>query len=362
MASKKAKDKKKYQLITNDSKKPKNNTKKTTTPSKKTKTNKTNSTPIKSGVTNKVTPSNSSSKAKDEQKKAEARKQADQKKAQETATAKGTITANAILGTTNPVYDWDYTTTDDALGLLGRAITERKTGETLHVNDLDAYLSKQLRNDYSPFIDYGDILNKYNDQSDAAWELARQEQKQAMNMAEAQNYANTQNAISELRRNLIGSASSGGNVGAANATALQALLGLGQQNAQTTTEALQAYQNVNKEQASARAANAVSALDSAREGVNSMYDQATSAYGADHTYGVQGAFGAYQGLQSSLHTDATNKAMNKLTAEAQIKAAQLEKEAQIKAAQEQAKGQVAAAKAGANTTSNNKNININKKG
>ena len=174
-----------------------------------------------------------------------------------------------------------------------------KNGRGMYTNDLDAYLSDMLRTDYSNRIGlnrndfYGSALNKMNAQSDAAWDLARAEQIQAMNAAEAQNYANTQSAVAQMRNALAGSASSGANRGAANATALQAMLGLGQQNAATTTAGMQGYQNAAKEAAAARAANAVQALDTARESMDSMYNNATSAYGADHTYGTQGVAEAY---------------------------------------------------------------------
>ena len=184
----------------------------------------------------------------------------------------------------------------------------------LKINDLDSYSTTPvLREDYAPFIDYNSILERYNTQSDAAWDLSRQQQIQAMNQAEAQNYADTHNAVAQMRNALAGSASSGANVGAANATALQALLGLGQQNAQATTEGMQNYQNTSKEAAAARAANAVSALDSAREGMNSMYDNATSAYGADHTYGVQGVAEAVGTLGSAMEQSQSAERQNNAT-------------------------------------------------
>ncbi len=168
-----------------------------------------------------------------------------------------------------------------------------KNGRGMFTNDLDAYVSDQLRNDYADVLGYDNALRKMNAQSDAAWDLARAQQIEAMNAAESQNYANTQNAVAQMRGALAGSASSGANRGAANATALQAMLGLGQQNAATTTEGMQGYQNTAREAAAARAENAVNALETAREGMNSMYENATSAYGADHTYGVQGVADAY---------------------------------------------------------------------
>lgn len=194
-----------------------------------------------------------------------------------------------------------------------------KNGRGMFSNDLDAYLSTLLRDDYSTKIGlnkndlYGSALNKMNAQSDAAWALSRQQQIEAMNAAEAQNYANTQNAIAQMRNALAGSASSGANRGAANATALQALLGLGQQNSQATTQGMQSYQDTSKEAAAARAANAVNALDLSRETMNSMYNNATSAYGADHTYGMQGIAEAYGNVAAGADTNASSERMNTAT-------------------------------------------------
>lgn len=181
------------------------------------------------------------------------------------------------------------------------------------LNDLDSYVTDQLRGDYNQFTDYNGILDKYNNQSDAAWDLAKAQQIQAMNKAEAQNYAGTQNAISQMRNTLAGQAASGANRGAANATALQAMLGLGQQNAATTTEGMQGYQNAAREAAAARAENGVNALNTALEGTNSMYDQATSAYGADHTYTGQGIAEATGQLGSAIDTNASSERMNNAT-------------------------------------------------
>lgn len=188
-----------------------------------------------------------------------------------------------------------------------------KNGRGMFTNDLDAYLSAQLRNDYANFTDYDSILGKYNAQSDAAWDLARAQQIEAMNAAESANYANTQSAVAQMRSALAGSASSGANRGAANATALQAMLGLGQQNVAATTEGMQGYQNAAREAAAARAANAVSALEFAREGTNSMYENATSAYGADHTYGVQGLAEGLGSVASGSDTAASSERMNNTT-------------------------------------------------
>ena len=208
-----------------------------------------------------------------------------------------------------------YSTNDlvrAALDQLSGSLKD-KNGRGMYTNDLDAYVSDQLRADYADVLGYDNALNKMNAQSDAAWDLARAQQIQAMNTAEAQNYAGTNSAIAQMRNALAGSASSGANRGAANATALQALLGLGQQNSQTTTTGMQGYQNAAREAAAARAQNAVQALDTAREGMNSMYENATSAYGADHTYGVQGVAESVGNIASGIDTAASSERMNNAT-------------------------------------------------
>ena len=200
----------------------------------------------------------------------------------------------------------------NALNQLAASLRD-KNGRGMFTNDLDAYLSDQLRSDYSEVLGYGNALDKMNAQSDASWDLARAQQIEAMNRGESENYANTQNAVAQMRSALAGSAASGANRGAANATALQAMLGLGQQNAATTTEGMQAYQNTAREAAAARAANAVSALEAAREGMNSMYENATSAYGADHTYGTQGIADSIGTIASGIDTAASSERMNNAT-------------------------------------------------
>ena len=187
-----------------------------------------------------------------------------------------------------------------------------------YYDDLNSYVTDEdaVRQDYRDLMDYGLVKSKYDQASDAAWDLARLEQIQAMNTAEAQNYANTQSSIAQMRNALAGSASSGANRGAANATALQALLGLGQTNAQTTTEAMQGYQNVNKEQAAARAQNAISALEMNKNATDAMYSAATSAYGSDKEALGSGAYGAGQGLGTiggAVDTAASNERMNNAT-------------------------------------------------
>jgi len=200
----------------------------------------------------------------------------------------------------------------------------------LRVNDLTSYssktsaLGKQLRSDFIRDEKY--IRDRMDEATRRAYDANRASAIQDALAAEDVNYANTRNAIAEMRRNLIGSGTSGANVGAANATALQALLGLGQANAQTTTDSLRAINDVSRERAAALAANAVEAINTANDATSKMYDPATSSYGADHTYGMQGAAEAVGTLASAIdtaasgerqtdNTNAANKEMNKYTAD-----------------------------------------------
>ena len=216
----------------------------------------------------------------------------------------------ATAGTSN------YSTTDIAKNAVGQFADSMKyrNGQRMAANALDEYASNDLlRADYAPYTDEASILARYNAASDAAYGLSKQEQIQAMNAAEDQNYVNTKSAVQQMRQALAGSASTGANRGAANATALQALLGLGQQNASTTTAGMQGYQNTAKEAAAARAQNAVSALEAAKGGVDSMYGQATSAYNSDHLYGNQGIADAAGTVASAVDTNAASERMNNAT-------------------------------------------------
>lgn len=208
----------------------------------------------------------------------------------------------------------------------------------LRINDLTSYsspesaLGKQLRKDFITDENY--IRGRMDDAVAAAYDANRATAIQDALAAEDTNYANTRNAIAEMRKNLIGSASSGANVGAANATALQALLGLGQQNAQTTTDSLRAINDVSRQRSAALAQNAVEAINTANDATSKMYEPATSSYSADHTYGVQGAAEALGTLASAVdtanaterqtdNTNAANERMNERTANATENAARL---------------------------------------
>lgn len=182
-----------------------------------------------------------------------------------------------------------------------------------------SYFDPESRN-FNPYgfqTDQGVIQSIYDAATNAAYAQQAKEAQQAANVAESNNYSNTKNAISELRRNMIGSASSGANVGATNATALQALLGLGQTNSALTTGALQNVQNIQGQKAAALAENAKSALTQAEAGKSSQANVATSKYQSEAeraNYAAQ-AIGT---LASAMDTNKTSTQMNDATNAANI--------------------------------------------
>ena len=107
------------------------------------------------------------------------------------------------------------------------------------------------RNYFNMIHDYNTILNRMNRATQDAYDVKMREANLGMNRAENTAYNNTQNAISDLKNTMIGSASSGANQGAASATALQALLGLGQQNNELVTEGLNNIYGIAGERAAA---------------------------------------------------------------------------------------------------------------
>ena len=133
-----------------------------------------------------------------------------------------------------------------------------------------------------------------------------------LNRAEDTAYANTQNSIAELRKNMTGSAARGGNTGAAAATALQAMLGLGQQNSAMVTEGLQNIQGIAGERAAALAQNAVDAISQANAAKGQQATAANEKYNADTTRSAE-AIATLGSLAGTRLTNASNERMNKDT-------------------------------------------------
>lgn len=148
--------------------------------------------------------------------------------------------------------------------------------------------------------------------TNAAYDTQMKEANLGLNRAEDTAYANTQNAVNEMRRSMVGSASSGGNVGSAGAVALQALLGLGQQNTGAVTEGLQNIQKVAGERTAALKQNAVDAISQANTAKASQAGAANEKYNADQTRSAE-ALAALGALEGTRHTNYYNNKMNNST-------------------------------------------------
>ena len=144
---------------------------------------------------------------------------------------------------------------------------------------------------------------------------------------------------------MASSTAGGANRGAAGANAVQALLGLGQQNNALVTQGLQNIQNVAGERAAAMAQNAADALDKSNAARGQQASAANEKYAADQGYRAEAAK-ALGGLASSMHTDAYNKEMNDATNAANQTIAAVTGKWQNKAAKTTGKYSVKAAKAG----------------
>lgn len=185
----------------------------------------------------------------------------------------------------------------------------KKTLSTRSMSLYDPSKPARYYNNADGFItDRETIQGALDAATNAAYDAQVQEAYQALNASERQNDANTRNAISEMRRSLAGSASSGGNTGAANATALQALLGLGQSNSEATTGNIQNVQNLASERQAALRQNAADAIEAANSANASKWSVAESLYGSDQNAVGQQNYGSSQGLASLLAgMDAANQ-------------------------------------------------------
>ena len=153
------------------------------------------------------------------------------------------------------------------------------------------------------------IKNALDESTNAAYDVQTKEANLGLNRAEDTVYANTQNAVNELRKSMVGSASSGGNAGAAGATALQAILGLGQQNTGLVTEGMQNIQKVAGERTAALKQNAVDAISQSNSARAQQASAANEKYSADTTRSAE-ALSALGALAGTEHTNQTNKQMN----------------------------------------------------
>lgn len=191
-----------------------------------------------------------------------------------------------------------------------------------------------ISNPFGFITDDKRIQNTMDAATKSAYDVKAQEAAQGLNAAEDQSYANTQNAVKGLKDSMLSSTASGANRGAAGANAVQALLGLGQQNNALTTQGLQNIQNVAGERAAAMAQNAADAINISNTARQSQGDLASQKYQADtglagqkYSADSERELGRYQAdqnyrsaaatamgsLAGSMHTDAYNKEMNDST-------------------------------------------------
>lgn len=167
-------------------------------------------------------------------------------------------------------------------------------------------------NPFGFITDNTTIQNALDLATNAAYDNQVREAKLGLNRAEDTAYANTQNSIAELRRAMTGSAANGGNTGAAAATALQAMLGLGQQNSALVTEGLQNIQGIAGERAAALRQNAVDAISQSNSAKTSQATAASEKYNADTTRSAE-ALAALSALAGTQATNEANERMNTAT-------------------------------------------------
>lgn len=172
-------------------------------------------------------------------------------------------------------------------------------------------------NDYigNPFgfiTDREQILKTLNAQAEADYATKGKEALRAMNRAEGTAISNTREAVNSLRNNLAGATASGANRGAANASALQAMLGLGQQNNALITEGLQGMYKVQDDKAAALAKNAVDALTQSNAARQMQANAASERYNADATARAS-ANTALSSLVGTIEANKTNEKIAKTT-------------------------------------------------
>lgn len=203
-----------------------------------------------------------------------------------------------------------YKLTDLAKGAVGQLASALGLKKGLDVSNPFGFITDDKR-----------ILNALNNATVAAYNQQAREALQNYNRAEDTMYRNTQDVINEMRRNMVGSASSGANIGATNATALQAILGLGRENAAATTEGLQSVQNVAGQKAAALAQNAADAITQSNSAKAQQGQIATEKYSADMNRAAYAAE-ALGSLAGAIDTSSSNERMNGATNRTNVRVAQ----------------------------------------
>lgn len=226
----------------------------------------------------------------------------------------------------------------------GSTMTEgAKEASNRFLSSYDKGVSQDTSNPFNFIIDYADILAKLNDATNKAYDLKTKEAQRGLVDAENSAYANTNNAINELRKTLAGSAANNASKGSAAATALQSMLGLGQQNNDLVTTGLQGLYDIADERASTLAQNAANAIETSNAGKSLQANASNSKYSSDSTMWSQVA-AALSSLMSTTNTDYVNKIMNDATNKTNLKITEKETAAQKAIAQLQANAQIEAAK------------------
>lgn len=180
------------------------------------------------------------------------------------------------------------------------------------VSDLKAASKSAQLDTSNPFgfiTDEGKILDTLNAATNAAYDVNMKEANLGLNRAEDTAYSNTQNAVNELRNSMASSTASGANRGAAGAAALQAILGLGQQNTSLVTEGMQNVQKVAGERAAALKENAASAIEQSNSARAQQATAANEKYTADQTRAAE-AISALGALAGTIQTNRANRIMN----------------------------------------------------
>ena len=228
----------------------------------------------------------------------------------------------------------------------GSTMTEgAKEASNRFLSSYDKGVSLDTSNPFNFIVDYADILGKLNDATNKAYDLKTKEAQRGLVDAENSAYANTNNAINELRKTLAGSAANNASKGSAAAVALQSMLGLGQQNNDLVTTGLQGLYDIADERASTLAQNAANAIETSNAGKSLQANASNSKYSSDSTMWSQVA-AALSSLMSTTNTDYVNKIMNDATNKTNLKITEKETAAQKAIAELQANAQVdAAAKA-----------------
>lgn len=226
----------------------------------------------------------------------------------------------------------------------GSTMTEgAKEASNRYFSSYDKGVTQDTSNPFNFIIDYADILAKLNDATNKAYDLKTKEAQRGLVDAENSAYANTNNAINELRKTLAGSAANNASKGSAAATALQSMLGLGQQNNELVTTGLQGLYDIADERASTLAQNAANAIETSNAGKSLQANASNSKYSSDSTMWSQVA-AALSSLMSTTNTDYVNKIMNDATNKTNLKITEKETAAQKAIAQLQANAQIEAAK------------------